>query len=115
VVSTFAKYSIRQIVYSKTGATHIIVVILVTLNENGLFMRVKNVVLEKTKSLYNRTMSVGLCTRSFPRRPLSRPGGKAPAREVGAGRETQEAPAMPSAFQVTGVTLNLVGEKPTIQ
>jgi hypothetical protein len=39
---------------------------------------------------------VGLSTRSFPQRPLSRPGGKATAREVSGGRETDEASAMPS-------------------
>jgi hypothetical protein len=33
---------------------------------------------------------VGLSTRSFPRRPLSRPGSKAPVREVSAGRETDK-------------------------
>jgi hypothetical protein len=39
---------------------------------------------------------VGLGTRSFPWRPLFRPGGKAPAREVSAGREAEEASATPS-------------------
>ena len=39
---------------------------------------------------------VGLGTRSFPRRPLSRPGGKAPEREVSADTETDEASARPS-------------------
>ena len=39
---------------------------------------------------------MGLGTRSFPRRPLSRLGGKAQSREVSAGRETDEASATPS-------------------
>ena len=38
---------------------------------------------------------VGLSTRSLPLRPLSRPGEKAPEREVSAGRETEKASAMP--------------------
>jgi len=41
---------------------------------------------------------VGLSTRSFPRRPLSKQGGKATAREVSGGRETDEASAMPSGL-----------------
>ena len=41
---------------------------------------------------------VGLSTRSFPQRFLSRQDGKVPLREVSAGRETDEASAMPSGL-----------------
>jgi hypothetical protein len=60
---------------------------------------------------------VGPGTRGFPQRLLSRPSGKAPAREVSAGMETRLLPHIPGPL--VGACLNRVssgwvGEKPTI-
>jgi hypothetical protein len=50
----------------------------------------------KVKKTFLVFSLVGLGTRSFPWRPLSRPGERAPGREVSACRETEEASAKPS-------------------
>jgi hypothetical protein len=57
-------------------------------------------------------------TKDFPWRPLSRPGGKASAREVSAGRETKLLPCLPGCSVVAFLNLvrsGCVCEKLTIQ